>query len=315
MKICPTCRKNYSDDSLNFCLEDGSVLVVAGGVPEETLVMNQPRPTDPSPGGVRPTASQQTWPGAATPPAQYSMQPKRSSKGWLWAVGILGLVLLLCGGGGIGLILLGYVSDSNSSRKTDPIEKPTPAPAPSTPPFDSSAVDTIDLSQWVKDFSVWGTTEYVGDEFMMSSKQKGYYYVLVAPEDYKTDNSTTRVTVRNVNDANSNLGYGLIIHSDPTPLTKDFAFLIDSKKKKYRVVKHEPSKETTVVAWTNSPFINEGSRDNVLEARDKGDSVELYINGQMATTIKNTLSPRGGVPGLYSGDAVKIGFKKLEIAR
>ena len=56
MKICPTCRKTYADDGLNFCLEDGSVLTFAGPAPEATVVMNPPRPTDPSPGTVRPTS-------------------------------------------------------------------------------------------------------------------------------------------------------------------------------------------------------------------------------------------------------------------
>ena len=49
---------------------------------------------------------------------------------------------------------------------------------------------------------------------------------------------------------------------------------------------------------------------NILEARDKGDTIDLYINGQLATSIKDTLTPKGGVPGLYSGDAAKIGFKR-----
>jgi hypothetical protein len=244
------------------------------------------------------------------------MQPaKKSSKTWVWVLGILGLVVILCGGGGLAVVLVKSLSNSNQTSKNGSVDRPNTLTTPTPPPFTSSNVDTIDLSQWVKDFSIWGTTEYVGDELLMASKQKGFYYVLVAPEEYKTDAASTRVTVRNVDGASSSLGYGLIFHSDPTPLTKDYAFLIDSKKQKYRVVRHEPSKETVVVSWTNSPLIHEGAQANVLEARDKGDTVELFINGQLATSIKNTLSPRGGVPGLYSGDAVKIGFKKMEIAK
>ena len=51
----------------------------------------------------------------------------------------------------------------------------------------------------------------------------------------------------------------------------------------------------------------------MLEARDKGDTVELYINDQMVTSIKDQFGHPKGVPGLYSGDGAKIGFKKLEI--
>ena len=30
MKICPRCQKTYTDDNLNFCLDDGVVLQQAG---------------------------------------------------------------------------------------------------------------------------------------------------------------------------------------------------------------------------------------------------------------------------------------------
>jgi hypothetical protein len=105
------------------------------------------------------------------------------------------------------------------------------------------------------------------------------------------------------------------VHSDPTPLTKDYAFLIDSMKKRFRIVRHEPEKEKVVTPWTNSALIKEGGAPNDLEVRDKGSSLEFYINGQLATSVKNTEGPTSGVPGLYSGDAAKIGFKKLQIAK
>jgi len=149
----------------------------------------------------------------------------------------------------------------------------------------------------------------------MGSKQKGFYYVLVAPAEYSTDSATTRVSARNIADAATSMGFGLIFHSDPTPLTKDYAFLIDSKKKRYRIVRHEPEKETPVVAWTNSAAIKDGMAENVLEIRDKSGTVELYINGQMVTSIKNTFGYKGGVAGLYSGDGIKAAFKKLEISK
>ncbi|MEQ1923696.1 MAG: hypothetical protein ABL952_14410, partial [Pyrinomonadaceae bacterium] len=36
MKICPRCQKTYSDDNLNFCLEDGSVLTQAAAEPPQS---------------------------------------------------------------------------------------------------------------------------------------------------------------------------------------------------------------------------------------------------------------------------------------
>ncbi|HEX6279860.1 MAG TPA: hypothetical protein VFZ49_07560 [Pyrinomonadaceae bacterium] len=320
MKICPTCRKTYADDNLNFCLEDGSVLTFApSNEPPPTVMMSQPRPTDPA----SPITSPQ-HPGIQSSfgnqPQQYSMQQqKKSSKAWLWIVGIVGILILLCGGGFAGLVFIGMQAERNqASNSTYPSNnRSNTAPSPGSSPFSSTTssgdVEEIDLSFWVKDFSVWGTTEMSGDEFLMAAKQKGYYYVLVAPDNYTTDGKNVRVTLRNVDNANSSLGYGLIFHSAPTPLTKDYAFLIDTKRKKYRVVRHEPSKEVSMVSWANSSAIKDGSQENVLEARDKGDSIELFINDQMVTSIKDQFGHPNGVPGLYSGDGAKIGFKKLEI--
>ena len=322
MKICPTCRRTYDDDGLNFCLEDGSILTFAQpidpGAP--TVVMNQPRPTINSPAGGMQTTADVHNRGA------YSMQPKKKSKGWVWALGILGLVALICGGGVVGFFVyvasvantntnLGStrtVSNRNSTTNTRSNIATTESPSPWTV---TGTPQEVDLADWVKEYSIWGTTEFKDGEFLMAAKQKGYYYVLVAPDDYKTEGAVTRVTVRNPDSSDSSLGYGLIFHSDPTPLEKDYAFLIDTKRRRFRVVRHEPEKETTVTAWTNAKSINEGSAENVLEARDKGEKIELYINGQLATTITNKQGPTNGVPGLYAGDGARIGFKKLEIVK
>ena len=153
------------------------------------------------------------------------------------------------------------------------------------------------------------------DELLMGSKQKGFYYVLVAPDEYGTDDADTRVTLRNVDNASGSLGYGLIFHSSPTPLQQDYAFLIDTKRKKYRVVNHAPQKESSVVNWTTSSAIKDGSAENTLEVRDMDDKIDLYINGTMVTSIKNTFGFAGGVPGLYSGDGVKIAFKDFEVRK
>src|SRR5690349_13765709 len=98
MKICPTCRKTYHDDGLNFCLEDGTILTVAGTDSPPTMIMPPPAVTNPSPGMVQPPQTQTSWDNQA----QYSMQPKKKSKTWMWVVGLLGVGLLLCGGGVVG---------------------------------------------------------------------------------------------------------------------------------------------------------------------------------------------------------------------
>src|SRR5215210_4894611 len=46
MKACPTCKRTYADETLAFCLVDGSVLS-APYDPHETLHLPAPRTTDP----------------------------------------------------------------------------------------------------------------------------------------------------------------------------------------------------------------------------------------------------------------------------
>ncbi len=311
MKICPTCRKTYSDDGLNFCLEDGSVLTLAapGNVPE-TVMMNQSSFPAPSSGvggqpGIQSSFGNQ---------ANYSVQPKKGSKTWIWVVGILAVLVLMCGGGFVGVAVFLSNLDTNSNR--GPVPSPTRGGSSPTPsPFPRNDVQSIDLNDWVRPNSEFGNTAFRDGEFFMSSKKKGYYYVVAAPEDYKSESASSSVVLRNVDDANSTLGYGIVFHSDPRPLQKGYAFVIDAKRQRYRVARHEPGKEVDVVNWTNSSAVKPGTAENSLEVRDTPSRVELYINGEMVTTIKNTHGFRGGVVGLYSGDAVNIAFKKLEIAK
>ncbi|MEO7659282.1 MAG: hypothetical protein ABIV48_06680 [Pyrinomonadaceae bacterium] len=283
--------------------------------------MSEVRPTQPQ-HQMPPQPAQPGW----NTPQQYSMQPpKKSSKTWIWVLGILGALILLCGGGFIGLLALigsqadksGTTNDVNASNSTA-----LSLPANKGPSINNTAstssrtdVENVDLSDWVREFSAYGNTEFTDGEFVMSAKKKGFYYVLVAPEEFLTQSADTRVSVRNVDNAAGSLGYGLIFHSNPTPLQQDYAFLIDTKRKKYRVVHHEPQKEKSVVSWTSSNLIKEGAEENILEVRDLDDKIELYINGTMVTSIKNVYGYAGGVPGLYAGDGVKVAFKNLEIRK
>ncbi len=335
MKICPKCQKTYTDQNLNFCLDDGTVLTQsAGDVMPETVMMNQPRTTSPSPSMPGSFPGQQIGqpqqPGWNTAPQQsYSMQPPaKSSKTWIWVVLILGVVVLLCGGGGLGALLyIGSQAEKNTNiATTNNNSKPTSSPVfgDKNPPTNSTTtssstrtnVTKVDLSEWVRPDSLYGDTSYSGDELMLASKQKRFYYVLAATSEYKTENADTSVTLRNVDNADSSLGYGIVFHSNTTPLQQGYAFLIDTKKKKYHVVNHVPSDEKNVVSWTKSDAIRDGSQENTLEVRDiSKDKIELYINGTMVTTIKNVYGYPGGVVGLYSGDKVKIAFKNLEIKK
>jgi hypothetical protein len=327
MKICPRCQKTYSDDNLNFCLEDGSVLsaMSVGAMPPDTVHMPQ-MPTAPQQQPPTQPSAQAGW-NVAPQQQQYSMQPpKKSSKMWIWVLVIFGGIILLCGGGFVGLVFLGsQVEKSNTAANSDSktttsnssknFSSNTNSGSSTTPSSGRDDVEVVDMKRLVQEFSAFGNTELTGGEFFMSSKQKGYYYAIAATEEYTTEKSDTRVTVRNVDNASGSMGYGLVFHSDTRPLQQGYAFLIDSKRKKYRVVHHIPKDEKTVINWTTSAAIKEGGEDNVLEVRDLDDTIDLYINGTKVNSIRNVYGYSGGVAGLYSGDAVKAGFKNFEIRK
>ena len=315
MKICPTCRKTYSDDGLNFCLEDGSVLTFPTSDAPPTMVMPAPPATNPGIGTNAP-ATQQNW----QQPQSYSIQPKKKSKAWVWVVGLLTFGVLLCGGGIGGLILIGMMSNSDqanaNTRPANSNTTRTNTSSSNTSKNDTSTnVHSIDLSGWAKASSADVFTEYTNNELILGTKQKRFYYVLVSQEEDQTENASTRLTVRNSDNADSDFGYGLVFHSNPSPLKQDYAFLIDTKKKRYRVVRHVPQDEPVVIKWTDSGAIKGGTQENILEARDNNGNVDLFINDQKVTSIRNTYGFKGGVAGVYSGDAARAAFSKLEIRK
>src|SRR5436309_3133911 len=73
MKRCPSCQRTYTDDSLTFCLEDGSTLSSASAdsnEPPATLIMSEPRVTSPAqPETFRPHPT----PTRPAPPQPYNM--------------------------------------------------------------------------------------------------------------------------------------------------------------------------------------------------------------------------------------------------
>ncbi len=322
MKICPRCQKTYSDENLNFCLDDGATLMRSNAVDDSipaTVMMNQTRPTAPP----QQFGGQNQTPGNWNTPPPYSIQPPpKKSRSWLWAVGILGGLVLLCGSGFVGLIFYGASLDNKNGNSNQSVantgnnlansENKSKIVSNSTSTSGSTG-GKIDLSRWVKGDTDLGDTEYADGELLMNSDKKNYYYVLAALATDKTENATTKVTVRNVNEEKSNLGFGLIVNSNPVPLTQDYAFLIDSESKKYRVVRHTPGDEIVVVGWTRSNAIKNGSAENLLEVRDSDKTMNFYINGEFIRTVGNTDGYSGGITGLYAGDAVQIAFSDLEI--
>ena len=127
MKKCPKCGQAFNDDSLKFCLIDGTPLTEEGSEP--TVVISSPRPT-----------SMMTQPGH---------RPRKNV--WLWIVAAV--VVLFIGVGIIGaLIYFSYRLGSESAKGTRPsvgnasspsATKPATVATPSPPAApESSSVDS-----------------------------------------------------------------------------------------------------------------------------------------------------------------------------
>ncbi len=127
MKQCPTCRRTYSDDTLAFCLDDGSTLVTSPD-PQKTLRVSAPRAAD--------------WPA----PAPVYPAPGRSAK---WPIFLL-VALLLVGllAGGVGILIFGYARMAASSQEPKDEPRPdrspeswsSPSPSPSPTPRTARAL-------------------------------------------------------------------------------------------------------------------------------------------------------------------------------
>jgi hypothetical protein len=121
MKLCPSCRTTYVDDTLNFCLSDGTPLVKESPTPDPQATLILPASADESnrqtqaPNLYAQTARQPVW-TTPTPQTVPASQSKRSLMPWIIGGGIfLGIV-------GIGLVitlaLLGGRNDQSTTNNT-----------------------------------------------------------------------------------------------------------------------------------------------------------------------------------------------------
>jgi uncharacterized membrane protein len=125
MKICPICNQTYTDDNLNFCLNDGGVLATREDDAPPTLIMDQARTTNPAWTGYQPPTYENQQ---LTNNQNWGMQgqnqlPTRGKDQTLPTVslilGILGLVLFCCYGGipfGLVAVILGYLGMQNANN-------------------------------------------------------------------------------------------------------------------------------------------------------------------------------------------------------
>lgn len=152
MKRCPTCNRTFNDDSLSFCLDDGTPLAFEGSGPDSEATLVSPSPRPPDAPGMRDTQAYNQLPGrptyfgsqgAGTP--SYVPPPKR--KAWPWVLAIVLLVLFALGVIVVAAVVIPQLnhssSNGNSSPSPSPIASPSDEPVPS--PVESPSAKESDV--------------------------------------------------------------------------------------------------------------------------------------------------------------------------
>jgi hypothetical protein len=111
MKQCPTCQRTYADDTLVYCLDDGSVLAAVYD-PQATQIIAPPRHTDPMPTAV-------FLPPSVAPPQERTAAAAQTvvRQGVNPAVVyvLVALLALVVGGGIVALLLRPAAREETSS--------------------------------------------------------------------------------------------------------------------------------------------------------------------------------------------------------
>lgn len=179
MKHCSTCKRSFDDETLSFCLEDGTPLIreSAGRADsQETLVSPSPSVRPPATNGPPTTQTYGQLPGKATVgvsqinvPVQQPLAPRRA---WPWVVAILAIVFIVIGGIVIAAIV---IPPMLRASRDDNRAQPTPLRPASTatPPPKASPVEKADdvpddedavLSQLTKLEDDWTRANVDGDK-------------------------------------------------------------------------------------------------------------------------------------------------------
>jgi hypothetical protein len=153
MKICPQCQNTYTDDSLQFCLQDGTPLSPVGSSTQDpTLSWNTEQETLLRSNQMRVTVQEQQGAIPQMPPVSPVSTPPKKSKPWLFVLVVIFFFLAIGTIGGVGALM--YFSsksdgpvvqnintnpnnaevNKNANANLTPTPTPTPTPKPTLKP-------------------------------------------------------------------------------------------------------------------------------------------------------------------------------------
>jgi hypothetical protein len=346
MKRCPTCKRTYTDLSLNFCLEDGTPLTSDAPPVDPNATMRypaardteEPPPTEiyqPPPPVVSPRPSTPP-PPSPPPPPQWtpgpvtSAPPQKKSNAIWWILGGLAAVLVI----GVGLVVMiialaslnttntnnSNVTNRNDNRNSNvTVNANLPnTNANSNASLPSSFDDDFSQQKWGVASGQYGRAWYEGGEYHMQSKA-GTFVVMYAPsDDYSTENATVKVVARSADGEVPASGFGLLVHcaQSKAKQLEDYGLLIyPGDQPEYEIIKHKNGTQSPVVTKTKSSAIKSGDHPNLLEVRIRGTELSFYANSQFLTRITDTENFKHGRAGLYTSDVYETVFDDLSINR
>ncbi len=253
MKTCPSCKRTYTDASLNFCLEDGTPLTISapgsaapGFDPNATIRYTDSRETKPPPAEVyrpptptaNPTVNQMASHATYQMPTQGSAfgqqqqstlarpgVPARKSNVVWWILGgvvVLGVIVVGAAIMILALASMGSNSNTNSNRANvnsrignrNANANANISNANSNPSLPSSLTDDFSQAKWGTGNYAFGDIWYADDQYHMRGKEKTYLVMYAPSPDYNTANAAVRVTVRSVDGTPALSGFGLIVHGE-----------------------------------------------------------------------------------------------------
>ncbi|MFS8086763.1 MAG: DUF4440 domain-containing protein [Acidobacteriota bacterium] len=219
MKRCPTCKRTFNDDTLSFCLEDGTPLVTEAASradSQETLV--SPRvPAMPPQSGVAPTQAYSQLPGSPPPyrPAAQPHGPDGSQrKAWPWVVAGLAVLLIVAAVIVAAFTVPGLLRAEKGKVPQPMPSRPSPTPEPSASPASDVPTDSAEvlaqLTKLEKDWTEANTKgdkealekiladEYIGNEDDSRTKRK--YIDTIKPDTAVENWEISDVTVNQTGD-------------------------------------------------------------------------------------------------------------------
>jgi len=278
MKRCPNCSRTYTDDSLSFCLEDGTPLLGVDAPPpayDPGATRRYPAARDANPPASVPYRPETPLVNQMRATPAWSPMPvpqQRQRSVWPWIIGGVAIVGFM----GFGLLILVLAlanMNTNSNNRNSRLANRNGNSANANVNSATAAEFSDDFSteKWGTGAYAYGTLWYHDGEYHMHAINGGYILMLGPNQNYDTGNGVVRVTARSVDGVSPNSGYGLVVHAEKSGDKNEqlhYAFLIRTNSKPaYKVVQNRGDTQKQIIAWTTSPIIRSGTNPNQLEVR------------------------------------------------